>query len=315
MMKKEERMKQLVNANIETGKYFTFDLPEGLTPGTKIHLVFDEDGTPQVKPATEVNSVYNQIIEDGYVRNTRLFRRFVTAQMFRNLNYKSYDGREAGYHAALKRYGYHYTFEMMLDEVKVLSKLEVRDVDSFNERKHFFTRDVVVKVCEDYINNLKAYVDGLKTKNCKGVPYKKIKGENIFVEDLNKKVYQPLQYKINTMRSSVSYTDIYKALQSFTRDMIRLPWETPKSKVWIDAYKGAGAYYTCKNLIMFHDCRVKLSALCDAGFYDIDKSIAILNSKLDEYKGEGWRMFAFMKKLIGDNHFDFKARMREIYNK
>lgn len=315
MMKKEERMEKLVNAGMETGKYFTFDLPEGLTPGTKIHLVFDEDGTPQVKPVTDANPVCAQIIEDGYVRNTKLHRRFVMAQMFRMLNYKSYDGREVGYHAALKRYGYHYTFEMMLDEVKVLSKLEVRDADSFNERSHFFTKDVVVKVCEDYMNNLKAYVDGLKTKNCKGVPYKKVKGENIFVEDLNKKLYQPLQYKINRIKFADDYTKIHRALQNFMRDMIRLPWDTPKSKTWIDAYKGAGAFYTCKNLIMFHDCRVKSKALCDVGFYNRDKSIDILNSKLDEYQGEGWRMFAFMKKLIGDNNFDFKARMREIYNK
>jgi hypothetical protein len=40
-----------------------------------------------------------------------------------------------------------------------------------------------------------------------------------------------------------------------------------------------------------------------------------LNGKLYEYKGEGWRMFALMKKVIKDNNFDFKKRMEEIYNK
>lgn len=40
-----------------------------------------------------------------------------------------------------------------------------------------------------------------------------------------------------------------------------------------------------------------------------------LNAKSKEYIGQGWRMFALMKKVIADNGFDFKARMEEIYNK
>ena len=92
------------------------------------------------------------------------------------------------------------------------------------------------------------------------------------------------------------------------RGMIRLPWETPMSKEWADAYKGNGAYYTCKNLIMFHGCKYE-------GTYNRDKSMLILEERLGLYKGEGWRMFAFMKKLIADNGFDFSARMKEIYNK
>lgn len=314
MMNKNERMGKLANAGVETGKYFTFDLPEGLIPGTKIHLVFDEDGAPQIKPATEENSVYNQIIEDGYVRNTKLHRRFVMAQMFRMLNYKSYDGWKTGYNEALKRYGYDYTFKMMLEEVRVLSKLEVRDFESFNERSHFFTQDVIVAVCKDYMDKLKSYVGKLKVKNCKGVPYVTLKGENIFVEDLNKKVYQPLQYKINRIASAKNYGDMYRDLHIFVRHMIRLPWDTAKSKVWIDAYKGEGAYYTCKNLIMFHNCKVQADSMVRP-FCTMDESMNILNVKLNEYKGEGWRMFAFMKKLISDNSFDFQAKMKEIYNK
>ena len=166
MNKREERMEKMVNAGLETGKYFTFELPEGLDKGAKIHVVFDESGAPQVKTETNVNSVCEQIIEDGYVRNTKLHRRFVTAQMFRYLNYRSYDGRKEGYNEALKRLGYNYTFTMMLEEVRVLSKLEVRDFESFTERSHFFTKEVVVKVCEDYVDKLKVYIDKKPSKNC-----------------------------------------------------------------------------------------------------------------------------------------------------
>lgn len=312
MNKRNERMEKLVNAGIETGKYFTFELPDGLEPGAEIAIAII-DGKPQVVNKAKENPVYNEIIEDGYVRNTKLHRRWVMAQMFRMLNYKSWNGREEGYHAALKRYGYQYTFDMMLEEVRVLGKLEERDIESYTERSYFFTRDVVVKVCEDYIDKLKAHIGGLQVKKCKGVPYVRIKGNNIFVEDLPKKIYQPLQYKINRIKSAYHYTAMHQALQSFMKDMIKLPYDTPKSKDWIDAYKGNGAYYTCKNLIMYHDCRVKDNGLYDGAVYNRDKSMDILKHNLVEYQGEGWRMFAFMKKLIADNNFSFEDAMREQY--
>lgn len=315
MLKKEERMGKLVNAGLETGKYFTFELPEGLSAGSKIHLVFDESGVPQVVNETEINPVCEQIIEDGYVRNTRLHRRWITAQTFRYLNYKSYDGRKVGYNEAVKRLGYNYTFTMMLEEVKVLSKLEVRDFESFKERSHFFTKDVIVKVCNDYMDKLKADIEKKPTKKCKGVSYKTIKGEHIFVVDLPKKIYQPLQHKINRIKCAKNYGEIYRELQNFMRSMIKLPWETPMSKDWIDAYKGEGAYYTCKNLIMYHNCCVKVDSMVKPFItsYTRDESIEVLNMRLDEYQGEGWRMFAFMKKLIADNNFSFENAMKKQY--
>ena len=93
--------------------------------------------------------------------------------------------------------------------------------------------------------------------------------------------------------------------------MIKLPYETPKSKVWIDAYKGEGAYYTLKNLIMFHDCKIYENKM--ASMF-VEGSMCVLNDKLEEYKGEGWRMFALMKKVIEDNNFNFNDRMKEIYS-
>ena len=105
MNKRNERMEQLVNAGVNTNKYFTFELPEGLEPGAEIAIAII-DGKPQVVNKAKENPVYNNIIEDGYVRNTKLHRRWVMAQMFRMLNYKSYDGRKTGYNEALKRYGF-----------------------------------------------------------------------------------------------------------------------------------------------------------------------------------------------------------------
>lgn len=303
MMNKNERMEKLNEMGINTGKYFTVALDNG----TQVHLIIDENGNPKKVD----DAICNQIIEDGYVRNTKLHRRFVMAQMFRGLNYTSYDKKKTGYNEWLKRFGIKYQFDMMIEEIRVLSKLEMRDMETFTERSSFFTKEVIVKTIEDYIEKLKAHIDSQKTYKCKGVPYKKVAGKNIFVDDLNKKIYSPMKADVFKIRNARSYPEIYSIVRLFRGKMITLPYTTDKSRDWIDAYKGEGAYYTLKNLVMFHNCAIEQNG----SWYKGEMAVKILESKLHEYKGEGWRMFAFMKKVIADNNFDFQKRMSEIYSK
>lgn len=308
-MNKNERMNTLNKAGINTGKYFNIELPNGLKAGSTISVQINENGEPVI-----VDKIATQIIEDGYVRNTKLHRRFVMAQMFQMLNYVSYDGCESGFDAALRNhYGYDYQFKMMLEEVKVLSKLEVRDFDTFKERASFFTREVIAETCNDYVKKLEAHIENLKTYNCKGVPYKKVRGVNIFCEDLGKKIYMPLRILIPKIKTAINYTELYKTLSEFKRKMIGISYHTPKCKMWIDAYKGEGAFYTLKNLIMFHNCGV----MDIYGMHFLYGTAAMneLNMRLKDYQGEGWRMFAFMKKVISDNNFDFTKAMSKVYNK
>jgi len=302
MLNKNERMNKLNAMGVNTSKYFTVPLENG----GSVTIIIDENGNP-VKVE---DTIANQIIEDGYVRNTQLHRRFVMAQMFQGLNYKSYDGRKTGYNEWVKRHGLKYSFDMMLEEIRVLGKLEERDRDTFVERAHFFTKDVIVKTMEDYVAELMKHVDTLPTKNCKGVPYKRVKSQNIFVVDLDKKVYAPLRYDINRIKYASNYNELYKIVKSFMYKMIALPYTTPKSKAWIDAYKGEGAFYTLKNLVMFHNCGIKVDGRMVYGM----AAVSVLNKRLNEYKGEGWRMFALMKKVISDNNFNFEIAMDKIYN-
>jgi hypothetical protein len=91
--------------------------------------------------------------------------------------------------------------------------------------------------------------------------------------------------------------------------MIELPYDTPKSKAWVDAFKGEGAYYTLKNLVMYHDCDIIIEGL---RVIHGNTAMNYLHEKLIEYRGEGWRMFALMKKVINDNNFNFTKRMVEL---
>lgn len=325
MNKRDERMETLKVNGVDVGKYFDVTLPGGGTVRMTL-----ENGVPVV---ANDDPIMNQIIENGYVRNSKLHRRWVMAQMFKMLNYRRVEYRfgapvtvEEGYDACLRnRYPYHYQFTMMLEEIRIISKLEKSsDVETFNERTSFFNKDVVVKVCTQYVNDLKEYVENIKEKKCKGVPYKRVpRYGNIFTTDLDKKLYFKFTHSIHVMTYCKDYDALHRELNKFVSMMIRLPYDTRKSKVWIDAFKGNGAFYTLLNLTRFHQCKIvdapkyyywekyrREPVIYAAGI----EATNFVKSKLDEYKGSGWRYMAMLKKCIADNEFSFEERMKEIYN-
>lgn len=325
--KKENRVAALKAGGMDTGKYFSISLPEGLQPGAKINITIDENGIPvfdgdenNIKTNSTLTpdekALLNQVCVDGYVKNSKLHRRWVMAQMFRMLNYESYDGKRFGYDAYLNdNYGYMYQFDMILEEIRVLGKLQERDVKEFNKRKRFFNDQVVADLIRDYKNKLCKYIEKLPIKKCKGVPYKKICGKNIFIDDIIQKIYTPFNNAsynvISIITHDTDYTKLYLVLKRFVKlaKQYKLPFETPKCKKWKNAYKGAGSYYTLMNMVKFHNCRAN-------GMYGLD-GVYFIEMLTDQYgeAEEYYKLFAFLKKTIEDNNFDFGLRMKEIYGK
>lgn len=325
--KKENRVAALKAGGMDTGKYFSISLPEGLQPGAKINITIDENGISvfdgdenNIKTNSTLTpdekALLNQVCVDGYVKNSKLHRRWVMAQMFRMLNYESYDGKRFGYDAYLNdNYGYMYQFDMILEEIRVLGKLQERDVKEFNKRKRFFNDQVVADLIRDYKNKLCKYIEKLPIKKCKGVPYKKICGKNIFIDDIIQKIYTPFNNAsynvISIITHDTDYTKLYLVLKRFVKlaKQYKLPFETPKCKKWKNAYKGAGSYYTLMNMVKFHNCRAN-------GMYGLD-GVYFIEMLTDQYgeAEEYYKLFAFLKKTIEDNNFDFGLRMKEIYGK
>lgn len=98
-------------------------------------------------------------------------------------------------------------------------------------------------------------------------------------------------------------------MTKFNDKRFKMKHATPQSKAWIDAYKGAGAFYTMQNLIRFHNC----TAIDDRGRrLDKYQSLAFLSAKAEEYKnGNGWRLLAALKKMLDDNGIDIKKKMAQ----
>lgn len=283
---KNNRMETLKGNGVDTSKYFTLVANNDIPAGTRFNV---EVETPYAEVAKAIE-------EDGYVKNSRLHRRFITAHYFRMLN------SPMGWHGYLNAcYDYMYQFKMMTEEVRVLSKLQKKDKVVFNERSKFFTLDVVKEVLESYVKAVEEYLAGQPIKHCKGKPYIYVKSYgNCFIDDLDRKILSPIKVLVDMCKKCYNYSEMYDTLCMLNKVMIKLPYHTKKSKVWVDAFQGSGAYYSLRNLVMYHDVVLPLGR----DMYEGDLAVYAMKELLGKYKG--YQFNALLKKTIEYNNFDFK---------
>lgn len=284
--KAQERIDALKAAGVDTSNLYA--LGENMV----VRLV---DG--KAEKIEDDDPIYKAIKEQGFVPDRRLFRRWVLAQTFYMLRHD--------YTRQMHNKGYEYTWKMVEEELRVQSKLYGHDNENFAMRNHFFNKQVVVAMAHEYMDELHKYIDGLKTRKCKGNPYKRFQGNDVFVDDLQKKVYLPIEWKIRCIESAKTPRALYEAVSDFNANRVRLHWETRQSGAWVDAYKGAGAYYSMQNLIRFHGMKLRNDNGCI--MLKGEKAIDYLNS-LTEVK-EGWELLGILKEALDYNHIDIDKKM------
>lgn len=298
----QERIEALRLAGVDVSHLFAM---QGANGGD--YVASNQDGKLTI--LDDNDPIFSYITSQGDVPNRRLFRRWVMAQMFHMLSYTPYRGQSPlGVTAMIHRLGYEYQWKMLLDELRAQLKMESRDPNGFAERNRWFNNKVAFVMAHHYLERLKKHVDSLQERKCKGIPYKRIHGRDIFVSDLDRKVYTPLIIAANLIKYAQNAAQLYDAVSKFNVQRIRLSHDTPQSKTWIDAYKGAGAYFTMQNLIRFHGCLIT----DDKGRrLNKNQSLDFITLKATLYKDEGWRMLAALKKMLRDNSIDIKKKMAE----
>ena len=304
MGKVTERLNTLKAAGVDTSNFFSVLSPSGDEVAMKW-----ENGIPTPVDLDALDPTEREIYANGYVKNTKLHRRWIMSQMFQALNSRG------GFTEWLKWHGYDYQWKMTIEELRVMSKIEGKDAEAFTERSQFFTKSIVTGMLYDYLESLEKYVYGLKEHKCKGIPYYKIPGyKNVFKVDVPRKVLRPVEDFIHRfIRNTTNYASMYDMLKAFYRyHYIRLPWNTQMSASFVDAYKGEGAYYTLKNMIMFHD----------VSFPEYKSNVSYKNAAALDYlkvvtrmsmnHGEGYKVLALLKATIEYNNFDFYKRLEEL---
>lgn len=301
--KAAERISALQAAGVDVSNLFAMQGASGngmvarMTNGV-LSVVDDDD------------PIFNVIKQGGMIPDRRLFRRWVMGQMFRMLTEKDYrTGKPIGFTEALHSKGYEYQFKMLADELDVQAKLSVRDAENFQERTVWFNKDVAVALANDYFTKLSIFVEDLKERKCHGRPYKTVPTRgDIFVDELQAKLFTPTLLAIGKLKKAKDVVDLAKKFRSFNALRVKLPYHTTQCAEWVRAYKGAGAFFTLKNLILFHGCFIYGS---NGAHMDKDASLGFINVKAVEYATEGWRMLALMNKVLEDNHIDIEAKMAE----
>lgn len=259
------------------------------------------------QPVPDDDPIFTAIITGKTVPNRRLFRRWVMAQMFHMLTQKGYKERHPmGFTEALNRKGYKYSWEMTVEEFRVQAKLFINDKENFAERNRWFNKEVVVAMAEHYIVQLENHIKTLKKRKCKGVPYVHLYKRDIFVSDLSAKVYRPLYHALDNIRRAKTPQNLYSALAKFHNEVKKtwLAYGTPQSPAFKDAYKGVGAFYTLKNLILFHGYVFPTAPTANL-------SMVSLYGYMNDKTLEGYKMLGILKEFLETNHINIEAKMAE----
>lgn len=304
--KAKERIEALKKAGVDVSELFAMQSADGLE-----FIASKRDGVISI--LEEDDPIFQAIIIQGTIPNRQLFRRWVMAQMFRIIyittnTHGAY--KPIGVSEVIRNMGYEYQWKMLNNELYAQHKMmQNGDVDNFRDRNRWFNKRVVLDMAKDYIEKLKKRFEKLKLRKCKGVPYKRINGQNIFVDDFDKKVIKPLLFAVHKIQHAENTYELWHSVQEFNKRRIKTHWGTPQNAAWLDAYKGAGAFFTMQNMIRFHNC-----VIIDDNGKTLSKnaSLAFLNKKAKLYENrEGWRLIGMLKKTLDDNNIDVVAKMKE----
>lgn len=299
-LKLEGRMNQLREHGIDTSKYFSVVAPSGRD------VLMKWEGSSPV-PVRSDDPILSSIMSSGMIDNRNLFRRWVMSQVFHGLSYNG-GQQNGGFSAWMHAKGYEYVWKMTEEELRVQAKLEFRDAENFAERNRWFNREVAYGIAVDYVENLKRFVEKLPVKRQNGEEFKILKGvriQNCRISDTIDGMYSNF---LDAILNASDARSLYNAFHRFNVQRIKIKTEVKQPAIWCNAYKGAGAFFTMKNLILFHDCDVYENGESE---HSSDRSMYIINQSAELYKNEGWRLLGFMKKLIRDNNIDIVAKMSE----
>lgn len=341
MSAKQERMNKLAEAGFNVDNFFNLNLQIPLGAEVKISvngkemtigqpvpnndIVLTADETREIVKAAGLPNEYDwvndeiaqSIIEHGYVKNTRLFRRWIFAKTMSMLNYKNYrNSSRTGWECCMKDcYPYGYQFKMLVNEMNALAELQREDPKEFDLRTRFFNGEVLMATLYEYVYRLKKYIAKERKRNrrmYKNKEYVRLaKYRDVFVSELDTKVFNVINGYINNIKYYVDHNDykgIYKALVTFMDEAYnKLPEDTTKCGAWKDAFKAAGAFYSLQNAIRFHE--VTLEGCCYK--YDSERKLYEL---LEKFKGEEWRLHKVLVDTIEANNFNLSDSIAAGHN-
>ena len=252
----------------------------------------------QIEPRdfAKKSKFHGQIMEDGYVFNPYIHRRWLPAR-YKNLRAVARIC-EISLEKKIKDMGYKYSIKTTLEELHKLELLKKTSPEAFDERKRIFTPDVIKTILlqdlkniliyssckenghggKDFFDEMYYYIHGIieiKGSDCEMME-ELIKNPWTGKYDSVSRVW-PVEFlaflrkRINLLEKADTYFEITRALRDVPIkanyvNYIPLEMNLEVNEKFIKAYHLAGAYYTLKNDIMFEGKEVnglKGAEACD----------------------------------------------------
>lgn len=242
---------------METRKFFTVeDLMKAITENSQKGFAVERSADE----AWAINSqFYNQVMDDGYIFNPYLHRRWLPSQFLRVLKYNNMDA----YAGVRRNYGFVYFVEWVKDEVGKLAYLQKVDPVAFAERKNFLSIDAIKVIIADYV------LAAANFANAEAGRYRTVRaGRRKFRRnDVEQLVTELMQFNSN-IQSVITYETMNEILQA--HDVVKVGYSAEKPDSFVSTFIKSGAYYTLKHLVLFE--RLTINGKSGAEACDIVKS-------------------------------------------
>lgn len=284
--KKEERMEAL--------KAMGFNL-SALPAGFDVDSLFRE---------SKSDPVLEKIYANGHVKSVKTHKRKLPAQYVGLLGWfdgtKSYDEWTKNLRQS---YDMNYAVNFLKRHVHHLAKLEEGDADALAEETQFFDMTVIYDTAKYYTDLWKKQIAKLPVKDYCGVPQIKYHGQYINTSAIETQLFKPVDRLLACIKYASSYRRLETAYNEWLKHKNLCVLDSRKLYIglpdfFIEAYKGAGAYFAAQDFIRFDGLRVDG---CDKY-----QSEEVLKQKAREYKHEFFRLHAWVKELLKDNDFNLK---------
>lgn len=265
----------------------------------------------------EEDEIEQSIMEDGDINSKFLWRRWIMSQVLRH--YKTADGKENFHNYFVKEKSPYYVFDTCINEARALCNMSGIERA---ERELFFNMDVFRRVINEYF---KLFNDEVETGLAK---LDRINREIVYRKGFN----APLEKLVVVGKQQFTKGEIdrmkeqacdithraekcadYREMANLLKTVRAYPQfkDSRKPKAWIDAFKGAGAFYTLDNLFRWHGCFIRCEE--NDNIYTGDKALKYLRDKTKSMlHSEYYKLYAIMKRVVDENGFDFGERMKEL---
>ena len=254
----------------------------------------------------------DKIREEGaYVKNHRLFRRWIMGQMFHILRDES---SYKGYTSRLRSYGVRYMWKVIRNEIHDMYVIRRNgDLAEYERRHMWFNEKIVREIGSSFADQLEK-IGGRKPRHkCKGRPYLRLPGfGDVFCDEFDAKVVGKIRDLVNDIGSIDP--DCVEKLCDFCIRFKEGRYANLKMPVaFVNAYKANGAYFTLRNMLMFHGCILPAKVTDEYGkgikLRGVQRQLAILDNVASSFKDEGWQLMGLLRDTIEANGVDVAKKI------